>query len=767
MTKKLRLITAIAVIFTAWACADDNIVELSGVDPIQEKAVLELGVLDENNSRLIYEGSVTKFATGDKIGVVGEAYNNLSFTVGEMNSRAYSDLPLTMEKDTKFFAYYPYSESVADFTKFPISIAETQTQADAEFTHVNEYDILISDETTVKKTTVAMFKHLGAWIDFVVYNREDADMIVNSVEIKSSAKSFVKSGTFNLTATTDNEEYLKINVAEYTDKITLNATGDWRTIAKNKKATFRTVILPSDLSNDTITITLNTNSGVITQKFIGRNFERGNIYQLTFNDKEIYLPGRNWWRPDGEESFNWRQADLYDDNSYFCYRRSKQSENLIVFWEAGFGDDPSKASGKYKVDVDAMLEDLETYYALYRDELKFVIPGYSLTDKYKMMIFLYYTDAWYAWGGDIDTQVGAFWVSPVVAQPATRAIAHELGHGFQGQVRADARYADPQLLHHGYTNAGFANDGLGTPFLECCANYMAWQNMDNFKTWECEIPVHQAQSHKGFTHEWCAYQYFFLLGYWEELHGRDFQGRMWRYTRRGEDPIEAYKRVTETSQEQFNDELWMSAAKEQTWSFHNETINGYMRSMVDKRNATDRKNYYTNKAWLIHNEADGYYRPYPDTYTVDKGTTVNYGMAPQSYGHNAIYLKVPVAGTEITIDFEGLKSYPETTLPAYRYDPNRNDNLGWRWGLVACTGEGGWTPVYSEVRKDSKGTMKFTVPEDTKRLFLIVSGAPIEHVRKPYNNGVNDDWEYPYRFKVTGTDVNTGYMKIEKENVEL
>ena len=85
--------------------------------------------------------------------------------------------------------------------------------------------------------------------------------------------------------------------------------------------------------------------------------------------------------------------------------------------------------------------------------------------------------------------------------------------------------------------------------------------------------------------------------------------------------------------------------------------------------------------------------------------------------------------------------------------------------MVACTGEGGWTPIYSEMKRDSKGTLTFTVPEGTKRMFLVVSGAPTEHVRKAYTQDVKDDYEFPYRFKVTGTDVNTGYVKVVAEDV--
>lgn len=772
MKRVFKPIVGLMVLLCPWACADESIVETSsGESSLDGHAVIELEIPNENKSRLAYEGTATTFATGDQIGVIGDAYNNLSFTISETVSRAYSDDPLTMETNSKFYSYYPYSATVDDFTKYPIAIAEEQKQPDAQYSHVSEYDIMVTGECTVKKSTVASFKHIGAWIDMAIYNRDDQPLTVNSMEIKSSSKSFVKNGTINVLAKSSDESYLKVVPNEYTDVVKVVATGsEWNTVEKNKKVTLRAAVLPSDLSGDTITVTLNLSTGVVVKKFAGRNLESGCIYQLSYNDKQVYIPSGTTWVPSGEERFNWGTADLYNDDSYFCWRRSKQTENLVIFWEPEFGDDPSKAKGSYRVDVDRVLEQLEECFRVYRDELKMVIPGYSNTDKYKVPIYLYYTDGWYAWGGDIG-QVGACWVSPSVAKAGAdlRAIAHEVGHCLQGFVRIDGQYADPELLYHGQKSSGFSNDNnAGTAFLECSANFMAWQNCHYFPNWTYEIPVHQAQSHKGFLHPWVMYQYYFICGYWQELHGTDFHGRLWRYAKqRSEDPVQAYQRITETSQEQFNDELWMSAAKELTWSFINDEISGYMRGMVDKLKEADRKQYYTNKAHLIKNDVDGYYRIYPDTYTSDQGTSVNYGMAPQSYGHNSIYLKVPEAGTEITIDFEGLKSYPESEQPGYRYDPNRNDQLGWRWGIVACTGEGGWTPVYSDMKRDSKGTLTFTVPEGTKRMFLVVSGAPTEHVRKAYNQRVDDDYEFPYRFKVTGTDVNTNYVKVVEESVVL
>lgn len=80
--------------------------------------------------------------------------------------------------------------------------------------------------------------------------------------------------------------------------------------------------------------------------------------------------------------------NLNDPNSQWAYSRSKETANVVVFWEAGFGADPSTATGTYKSNVDHLLQVGEKCFANYVDSLKFANRGSSVTDKYKVMIFL-------------------------------------------------------------------------------------------------------------------------------------------------------------------------------------------------------------------------------------------------------------------------------------------------------------------------------------------------------------------------------------------
>lgn len=84
--------------------------------------------------------------------------------------------------------------------------------------------------------------------------------------------------------------------------------------------------------------------------------------------KTVYIP-----------SFITREGiNLNDPSSKWSYSRSKESENIVVFWEPGFGNDPSSASGSYRVNMTNLLEVAEKSYTFYLDSLGFAVRGSSV-----------------------------------------------------------------------------------------------------------------------------------------------------------------------------------------------------------------------------------------------------------------------------------------------------------------------------------------------------------------------------------------------------
>ena len=158
--------------------------------------------------------------------------------------------------------------------------------------------------------------------------------------------------------------------------------------------------------------------------------------------------------------------DLNNPSSKWCYSRSKESENVAVFWEAGFGSDPSTASGNYKVNINTLLQVAERSYSFYLDTLKFAIKGSSVTDSYKLLIFLLYTTEWTANGSGEDDKVGSLRVNPAAANIGN-VVAHEIGHCFQYISGCDG--------DGGYRYGLGENGQGGNGFWEQCAQWMSFK----------------------------------------------------------------------------------------------------------------------------------------------------------------------------------------------------------------------------------------------------------------------------------------------------
>jgi len=108
---------------------------------------------------------------------------------------------------------------------------------------------------------------------------------------------------------------------------------------------------------------------------------------------------------------------------------------------------------------------------------------------------------------------------------------------------------------------------------------------------------------------------------------------------------------------------------------------------------------------------------------------------------------VPKSGTNITVNFEGMAG-------AEGYNSVNIEKAGWRYGFVAYQKNG--NRVYSAVGKNSKGELKFKIPNDTEYLWLVVMGAPTEHWpvtmgRQRTDADAKKEEQWPYQFKLSGS----------------
>ncbi len=410
--------------------------------------------------------------------------------------------------------------------------------------------------------------------------------------------------------------------------------------------------------------------------------------------------------PEGKEVFipqELRTMNLKDKNSKWCWQRTMATDDVILFWAQGFGDDLSKAPDykgqSMKVDAKNLLAKVQLFYDYYYNDLKFVKPGKTKADKYRMMVMLDYSLEGTAYGGTYDNTIGALWIAPNRVQDENmNAVAHELGHSFQLQVIAD--------------NDGEAWGGSG--FYEMTSQWMLWQVNPKWTSDEYyHFEEFRKLTHKAFLHLDNIYHSPYVIEFWAEKHGLPFIADLYRAGKIGEDPVQTYLRLTGMSQEEFNDEMWMSYAR--LVNFDIERVYPLTRDLT------------TGWSTSFDDAGDGWKR-------------VKKANAPENYGFNVVDMGKPAAGATVTVEFRG-----EAGADGY---VNRYTNLaGWRYGFVAVDMDD--KVKYGEIHSEAAGSASYTVPEGTnlKKLWLVVMGAPTRHWQNT-NTGANDDAQWPYSIRI-------------------
>jgi hypothetical protein len=402
--------------------------------------------------------------------------------------------------------------------------------------------------------------------------------------------------------------------------------------------------------------------------------------------KQIYIP---------EELL---KTNFNCDTSNWSYARMAYSDNVVVFWEPGFGTDPAKASPKeMQFDVKDLLNKAENIYAYYRDTLKFIDQSSNLA-KYRLMVWVKYQTEWLACGAGYDNKVGALWVSPSTMHPVGGVIAHELGHSFQYQVFCDGKF-------------GFRDLDYVGQFWEQSAQFMAFQLYPQETLHNMKFFVDN--SYRNFSNEEIRYESFYFQEYWKMKHGKDFIGKLWTGAEKPDHPLQAYMRVAKLTQEQLNDEICDYAMHNITWDY---PLGNYIRTAAINQQAKHKTNLTTT-----------------DNITYE----VAAANAPECYGYNAFQLQLPTTGTEVRVNFKGL-------------DNSFSDLSGWRYAFVGVKADGK-TAIYGTQGKTKEGELTFKITDEVKVLWLVVSGAPQKHWNHSWGVAAASIPKFPYQVKFTNT----------------
>jgi hypothetical protein len=426
--------------------------------------------------------------------------------------------------------------------------------------------------------------------------------------------------------------------------------------------------------------------------------------------KKIYVP-------------TWMLGNVNLENNTWSMSRSKQSRNWIVFWEPGYGEDPSVlADGNYRINIDELLRVAEMSFDFYTDSLKFIKRGNSKTDNYKMIIRLRYTRDWEATGSGVDDLIGLLTLTAWSAQVGGHTLAHEVGHCFQYQTHCDNNNQNGWMYGFG------ANASGGNGWWEQCAQWQAFKVYPAQQFTDGRFTNYLNTAHKHILHEAPRYDNYFIQDFWTYKHGMDFIGKLWNQSVKPEDPVEAYKRITKITQAQFNDEMYEHAARFTTWDIPALISAGTSR--ISSRPQTK-----------MNNAGDNYW-------------IVDASVCPENYGYNAIKINAPTKATTVSAYFEG-----KAGMDGFR--KNYVTSAGWRYGFVALLTNN--TRVYSETGSASynitKDTLHFNVPDNCKQLWLVVSGAPSVHWRHAWDDDDSNDEQWPYQVKFNNTNL-LGYQNV-------
>lgn len=424
-------------------------------------------------------------------------------------------------------------------------------------------------------------------------------------------------------------------------------------------------------------------------------------------DKQIYAP-------------SWSLGDVNVPTNNWSMERSKETKNWILFWEPGWGNEAPPV-------VDQCLELAEKCFDYYADSLKFIRKGSSKTDQYKMIIKFRYTasDVWEATGSGVDNTIGLLTLTSwALSSRGGQTIAHEVGHCFQYQVHCDNNDQNGWMY-------GFAPDASGSNgFWEQCAQWQAYKVMPTQQFTNEWFTGYLNTVHKHTLHEAPRYHNFFIQDFWCDLRGKDIIGRLWNESKKPEDPIEAYKRINALNQGQFNDEMYLCGARFATWDIP--AIRTAGASYINAR-PQPKMNNMGNNVWRIDST-----------------------VCLENYGHNIIKLNASLFAKTVAVDFEGKAGTAgfRNAYAAY---------AGWRFGFVAQKSDG--TRIYSEIKSVSMAenggvaSLRFDCPENTNKLWLVVSGAPSIHWRHAWDDNDANDEQWPYQVRFGNTNLS-GYLNV-------
>lgn len=132
--------------------------------------------------------------------------------------------------------------------------------------------------------------------------------------------------------------------------------------------------------------------------------------------------------------------------------------------------------------------------------------------------------------------------------------------------------------------------------------------------------------------------------------------------------------------------------------------------------------------------------------------TVPIDHAPQRWGYNLVRLEPEPGATTVTVGFRGLvqREPAVDVTDDWPGDPALVGRplSGWRWGVVVEQADG--SPRYSELRRETTGTLEVALRADDAAVHLVVLAAPRNLVRVAWDHPYHSLYRYPWTVDLAG-----------------
>ena len=496
--------------------------------------------------------------------------------------------------------------------------------------------------------------------------------------------------------------------------------------------------------------------------------------------KTVYIPDE--WRQNRTDTLLYAESD--PDNKYtWSKSRSIEGDNVIIFWDKYYTTAPHKLSRNdfYYVDIPDLLAKCESFFDLEINQLGFVDPQHSNLNKYKVMVLMNHTTEWTCYGGGYDFEVSALWLNPSTCKPVGFAVAHEVGHSFHYMCFAEACGHNHWGSQTDNTGFHLAN-GSGQAIWEQTAQWQAAQSFPNLMFNE-SYPIFRYTHNYAFSHEWHRYQsywfHYFINQYYDDI---QTVAKVWN---------QPMKNQTSGTASDFNQALMALkglsvrdlfklyfdyACRCATWDL--DATAPYRQAFIGD---------FEYRCVLVDDETN---TQQPTAGGDLQSPTYQVAMAscPQGTGFNVIPLQIPAAGTEIKTTLTGLivgaplldadpgefyngdSQYEKSSLRRY-INGGPRASRGFRMGYVALMQDGSRRyfsedSVYCQGALQATADYTMTLPEGVSQLWLVISPALKTYVTHRWDDKIDKDDMWPYRFSLQGTDISTSATVYVKPTLD-